>query len=222
MIDVVINPYWYIPPHVFWSELINYARQDPNYFKTNKIKVLKGWRAKEKEIDPKTINWAEVEEKTAMFHFRQEPGAFNMLGTIKFTFPNKYDIFLHDTPYQEDFGKVSRIFSHGCIRAEKPLELAVYVLRNKPGWIRKRSSKPSARTRSKRSNWRHPSTSILSIPRLGPKRMGRSSFDPTYMAATKRSSGPSEKDRHSNGLAVDRQCLAEDPEPSRKSIFIVK
>lgn len=70
---------------------------------------------------------------------RQEPGPENILGRLKFVFPNKYDIYLHDTPYQEDFAKTARAYSHGCIRAEKPIDLAVWVLRGKPGWHLKRT-----------------------------------------------------------------------------------
>ena len=62
------------------------------------------------------------------------PGPDNILGRLKFVFPNKYEIYLHDTPYQEDFAKAARAYSHGCIRAERPVELAVWALRGKPGW----------------------------------------------------------------------------------------
>jgi murein L,D-transpeptidase YcbB/YkuD len=86
------------------------------------------------EIDPASIGWAKLTEKSLDFLIRQKPGPNNILGRLKFVFPNKYDIYLHDTPYQEDFAKAARAYSHGCIRAERPIELAVWVLRGKPGW----------------------------------------------------------------------------------------
>jgi murein L,D-transpeptidase YcbB/YkuD len=65
---------------------------------------------------------------------RQVPGPKNSLGLAKFIFPNDYSVYLHDTPAHELFSKSRRDFSHGCIRLERPADLAVWVLRNNPGW----------------------------------------------------------------------------------------
>ena len=65
---------------------------------------------------------------------RQKPGPKNSLGLVKFIFPNSYNVYMHDTPAQEFFAKSRRDFSHGCIRLEKPADLAVWVLRDNPGW----------------------------------------------------------------------------------------
>jgi murein L,D-transpeptidase YcbB/YkuD len=134
MTHLVINPYWTIPAPVLLKETVSYILQDPNYLKYNKMLILRGWGAEEKEIDAATISWDKLTEKNLNFRIRQDPGFLNVLGRLKFVFPNKYEVFLHDTPYQEDFAKTTRAFSHGCIRAEKPVELAAYVLRGKPGW----------------------------------------------------------------------------------------
>jgi len=69
---------------------------------------------------------------------RQKPGATNALGLIKFMFPNEYAVYLHSTPSTELFSRTRRDFSSGCIRVEKPAELAVWVLRNNPGWTLQR------------------------------------------------------------------------------------
>lgn len=69
---------------------------------------------------------------------RQAPGPDNALGGVKFLFPNEYNVYLHGTPALELFSKSRRDFSHGCIRVEKPEELATWVLRNKPEWTRER------------------------------------------------------------------------------------
>lgn len=134
MTHLIINPYWTIPAPVLLKEIRNYILQDPNYLRYNKMVILHGWENEETEIDAATINWAKLTEKNLNFRIRQDPGPLNVLGRLKFVFPNIYEIFLHDTPYQEDFAKTTRAFSHGCVRAEKPVELAAYVLRGKPGW----------------------------------------------------------------------------------------
>jgi len=69
------------------------------------------------------------------YRVRQDPGRLNALGRIKFMFPNRYDIYLHDTPSRGLFDQAQRDFSHGCIRVEKPLDLAVYLMR-KSRWDR--------------------------------------------------------------------------------------
>jgi murein L,D-transpeptidase YcbB/YkuD len=78
--------------------------------------------------------------------FRQEPGPKNPLGDIKFVFPNRFDVYLHDTPSRTLFTKTDRALSHGCIRVEKPFDLAEHVLRHNPQWTRERLS--SAITKS--------------------------------------------------------------------------
>jgi murein L,D-transpeptidase YcbB/YkuD len=134
MTHLVVNPDWTIPIPVILKETVKYVLQDPCYFRNNKMVILRKQGEELVETDPATINWGKLTEKNLDFLIRQVPGPENILGRLKFVFPNKYDIFLHDTPYQEDFAKAARAYSHGCIRAEKPVELAVWVLRGKPGW----------------------------------------------------------------------------------------
>jgi len=76
----------------------------------------------------------EINEKNLNFRFRQEPGPHNALGRIKFMFPNKYDVYIHDTPSKDLFAKTERGFSSGCIRIEKPIDLATYLLRGNGIW----------------------------------------------------------------------------------------
>jgi L,D-transpeptidase YcbB len=134
MTHLVINPDWTIPIPVLLKETYNYALQNPCYFRDNRMVILRNSGEQQVEVDPASIDWARLNEKNLDFLVRQKPGSANILGRLKFVFPNKYEIFLHDTPYQEDFAKAARAFSHGCIRAERPIELAVWVLRGKPGW----------------------------------------------------------------------------------------
>lgn len=80
------------------------------------------------------MNWENLDAADLNFHIRQAPEPLNVLGAVKFAMMNKYEIYLHDTPYQEDFGKAFRAYSHGCIRVEKPIDLAVRVLKGRNGW----------------------------------------------------------------------------------------
>jgi murein L,D-transpeptidase YcbB/YkuD len=134
MTHLVVNPDWTIPIPVILKETVKYVLQDPCYFRNNRMVILRKEGEELVETDPAAIDWAKLTEKNLDFLIRQVPGPENILGRLKFVFPNKYDIYLHDTPYQEDFAKAARAYSHGCIRAEKPVELAVWVLRGKPGW----------------------------------------------------------------------------------------
>jgi murein L,D-transpeptidase YcbB/YkuD len=81
---------------------------------------------------------------------RQAPGPRNPLGDVKFMFPNRFHVYLHDTPSRSLFSRGTRAFSHGCIRLEKPMELASYVLRDSPEWtpqrVRTVLAKRTART----------------------------------------------------------------------------
>jgi L,D-transpeptidase YcbB len=138
MTYLVLNPYWNVPPSIAAKELAPLARKNPGYFAKNNMKVYKGWGADALEVDPATVNWAKVTEKNIPYQIQQMPGSKNSLGRIKFMFPNKFNVYLHDTPSRELFKKLERVFSHGCIRIEKPIELALYLLRDDPKWSREK------------------------------------------------------------------------------------
>jgi len=136
MTYLVLSPYWYIPPGIAVQDKLPLIREDPDYLSKENIKVFQGWGAETKEIDPKTVDWSTVTAKNFNYRLRQEPGPQNALGRVKFMFPNKFDVYLHDTPSRELFVKTVRTFSSGCIRIEKAIELAEYVLRDDPKWRR--------------------------------------------------------------------------------------
>ncbi len=124
-----LNPYWNIPQKIVVEEILPKIRTDPEYLAKQNIKVFQSWRKDAPEIDPETIDWNGVTEKGFSFKLRQEPGPLNPLGRMKFIFPNKFAVYLHDTPARGLFNNAARGFSHGCIRVEKPLDLAAYLLR---------------------------------------------------------------------------------------------
>ena len=81
-----------------------------------------------------TINWNAVSATNFPFRIRQAPGPQNALGNIKFMFPNKHNVYLHDTPTRGLFSKTRRDFSSGCVRVEDSLELAEWVMSETAGW----------------------------------------------------------------------------------------
>jgi len=136
MTYVVINPSWNIPDSIARKEILKKIKKDPHYLAEQNIKVLRGWGSHEEEINQEAVDWAKITPDSLKYRFRQEPGPLNPLGRIKFMFPNRFDVYLHDTPSKRLFSENVRTFSHGCTRIEKPIELGEYVLRDIPGWTR--------------------------------------------------------------------------------------
>lgn len=131
---LVINPYWGVPDTIAKKDILPKQKKDPNFLMNQKIRVFEGWGANTREIDPSIIDWNNVTAANLTYRFKQDPGPQNALGRIKFMFPNQFDVYLHDTPSKELFAKARRDFSSGCIRIEKPVELAEYLLRKHPDW----------------------------------------------------------------------------------------
>ncbi len=134
MTDIVVNPSWNAPPRVVVRELVGYIRKDPNYLKSNGMYLFQEQGGVEVLVDPGSLDLAGVTDQSLDFRLVQMPGPLNVLGRLKFSHPNRYDIYLHDTPYRSDFGQAIRTFSHGCMRVERPLEFAAYLLGGEPRW----------------------------------------------------------------------------------------
>ena len=133
-----LNPYWHIPPRIAKEDVLPKVLEDPKYLFKENIRVFKNWKAKAPEIDPESIDWSQIRTEHFPFRLRQDPGPSNALCRIKFMFPNKFDVYMHDTPAKQLFEKTKRSFSSGCIRIEKPIELAEYLLQGDQGWTRER------------------------------------------------------------------------------------
>jgi len=133
---LVLNPYWHVPSNIATTELLPKLKRDPSYLARYKLRVFPSSRLDAQEIDPATVDWSTITAAHFPFLLRQDPGPRNALGRIKFMFLNKYHIYLHDTPARPLFEETQRDFSHGCIRIQHPIELAVYLLRNDPRWNR--------------------------------------------------------------------------------------
>ncbi len=119
--SVQVNPIWNIPRSIATKEIIVEAAKDPFYLSNKNINVYKNNKLIE---NPETIDWKKVDAKKSEYMFKQQPGADNSLGKIKFLFENRSSVYLHDTPAKDAFRYAMRAVSHGCVRLEKPLDLA--------------------------------------------------------------------------------------------------
>jgi murein L,D-transpeptidase YcbB/YkuD len=134
MTYLVFSPYWHVPPGIAQSDILPKIKADPAYLFRNRMTLLQGRGADERIVDPFGVDWSKTSLSHFPFHIRQEPGGTNPLGKVKFMFPNKFNVYLHDTSAPELFEKTSRTFSSGCIRVQKPFEMAVYLLKEAAGW----------------------------------------------------------------------------------------
>ena len=132
---IVLNPNWHVPRSIAVEELIPKVQSDPSYLERFGMRLLTTGPDPQ-EVDPTTVDWTSVRADSFPYRFRQEPGRLNALGRIKFMFPNSYDVYLHDTPSRGLFERAQRDFSHGCIRIEKPIDLAAYLMRKNNKWKR--------------------------------------------------------------------------------------
>jgi murein L,D-transpeptidase YcbB/YkuD len=129
---VVFRPYWEVPPSIIRAELIPHIVKDPGYLTKKGFEVVD---SRQRVVSTGPVARDVVSQlRAGKLFIRQIPGPKNSLGLVKFVFPNSYSIYMHDTPATEAFAKSRRDFSHGCIRLEKPAELAAWVLRDTPGW----------------------------------------------------------------------------------------
>jgi murein L,D-transpeptidase YcbB/YkuD len=129
---IVLNPYWNVPDKIASNDLAPKVRSDPYYLNDMNIKVF--IRNGTEEINSGDVDWESVRAEDSQYLFRQEPGDGNALGQIKFEFPNTHNVYLHDTPAKSLFEQPLRALSHGCIRLERPLDLADYLMKDDPDW----------------------------------------------------------------------------------------
>jgi murein L,D-transpeptidase YcbB/YkuD len=131
---IVINPYWNIPTKLVKKDIYPRIRKDRHYLEKRNIRVFENWNEDAPEIDPEHIDWSRLDRGTFYYKLRQDSGPMNPLGQIKFMLPNKFAVYLHDTPHKGLFNMTSRGFSAGCIRIENPIGLAAYLLQDYSEW----------------------------------------------------------------------------------------
>ena len=127
---IVFRPYWNVPPSIARGEIVPSLLKDPGYLgkKGFEITDTTGRVVASGSATPDVI----AQLRAGKLMVRQKPGGTNALGLIKFIFPNDNSVYLHSTPSQQLFSQTRRDFSHGCIRVEKPAELAAFLLQNQP------------------------------------------------------------------------------------------
>ena len=143
MRTVVFGPYWHVPNSIKVDEIRPYLRQEASWFfggggwntsvlQRHGLRVRYGGR----EVDPRMLDWNRVDMRSVELF--QPPGPGNVLGQVKFMFPNKHDVYMHDTNQKHLFARGARAESHGCMRVQNPDQLATIIMGYDQGWSRAR------------------------------------------------------------------------------------
>lgn len=125
---IVFSPYWNIPYSITRSEIIPSVRKNPDYINSKNMEVV---TQSGQVVDPSSVDW---NAKSFPYMVRQKPGPGNSLGLVKFMFPNKHNVYIHDTNARSLFQYDDRSRSHGCIRIQNPQDFAKILLRDDPEW----------------------------------------------------------------------------------------
>jgi murein L,D-transpeptidase YcbB/YkuD len=138
MQEIVFNPYWNVPNSIKTEEIRPFLREEGGWFggggwntavlERHNLRVNIGGR----EVDPARIDWNNIDIRSLNIY--QPPGPDNVLGNVKFVFPNKHDVYMHDTTQKSLFAKTVRAESHGCMRVQNPDQLAATLLKEDQGW----------------------------------------------------------------------------------------
>jgi L,D-transpeptidase YcbB len=128
MKTVVMQPYWFLPESIKVNEALPSLAGDSDMFWRNGLRIRRG----DREVEPNSVNWSAADLR--QYTFYQPPGDANVLGKVKFLFPNKHIVYMHDTNSKALFDKAERAFSHGCMRVRNPVKLAELVLLHDKGW----------------------------------------------------------------------------------------
>jgi L,D-transpeptidase YcbB len=151
---VVFQPYWNVPYSISKAEFLPRVARDPDYLAKKGFEVVNN---RQEVITSGTVTTDVLAQlRAGKLYLRQLPGPKNSLGLVKFIFPNSSNVYMHDTPAQEFFAKSRRDFSHGCVRLEKPADLAVWVLHENPGWDMDRVRAAMNGTPNQQVNLAHP------------------------------------------------------------------
>ncbi|NTU92683.1 MAG: L,D-transpeptidase family protein [Chlorobiaceae bacterium] len=132
---IIVNPQWVIPPGILTKEAIPAIIRDRSYLQRKRLAVVdeNGQR-----LSPASVDWSSYSGGSFPYRLVQASGDDGSLGRIKFMLPNKFMVYMHDTPSKDLFGRSRRAFSHGCVRVENPIDLAEVVLQDSVKWNRKK------------------------------------------------------------------------------------
>ena len=131
IVEINFNPYWTVPVSIVRRDLIPKMQAEPDYLTNNHIRIFD---MRGDELTPSQINWYSTE--AVNYRFKQDPGDFNSLGSMRINFPSKDGVYMHDTPAKGLFGEDMRFHSSGCVRVQNVRELVNWLLMETPGWSR--------------------------------------------------------------------------------------
>jgi murein L,D-transpeptidase YcbB/YkuD len=143
-----INPNWTVPPTILKKDILPAMRKNPGYLKKKGLQVVTRGG---KPVSAGSVDW-NTPAASFPYMIRQPPGDKNALGQVKFMFPNRFSVYLHDTPNRNLFQKPRRLYSSGCVRVERPWELAELVLNNPKRWNQEKFEEIVA---SRKTRWVH-------------------------------------------------------------------
>jgi murein L,D-transpeptidase YcbB/YkuD len=129
IIQINFNPYWTVPASIVRKDLIPKMQDQPEYLSDNHIRIFD---TAHRELPPSQINW--YSNDAASYTFKQDPGSFNSLGSIRINFPSAYGVYMHDTPLKNLFGDDFRFHSSGCMRVQNVRQLVAWLLTDTKGW----------------------------------------------------------------------------------------
>jgi murein L,D-transpeptidase YcbB/YkuD len=129
IIQINFNPYWTVPASIVRKDLIPKMQDQPDYLTSNHIRIFDG---RHRELEPSQINW--YSEDATNYTFKQDPGSFNSLGSIRINFPSAFGVYMHDTPLKNLFGDDFRFHSSGCVRVQNVRQLVAWLLEGMRGW----------------------------------------------------------------------------------------
>ncbi len=129
IVQINFNPYWTVPPSIVQKDLIPKMQDQPDYLTSNHIRIFDG---RHKELEPSQINW--YSEDATHYSFKQDPGSYNSLGSIRINFPSAYGVYMHDTPLKNLFGEDFRFHSSGCMRVQNVRQLVAWLLQGMHSW----------------------------------------------------------------------------------------
>jgi murein L,D-transpeptidase YcbB/YkuD len=138
MQEIVFNPFWNVPNSIKTEEIRPYLTEEGGWFggggwntavlERHNLRINVGGR----EVDPSRLDWNHIDIRSLNIY--QPPGPDNVLGTVKFVFPNKHDVYMHDTTQKGLFAQTIRAESHGCMRVQNPDQFALTLLKHDQGW----------------------------------------------------------------------------------------
>ena len=170
---IELNPTWTLPYSIATKETLPKLKKDPTYLAKKNMIIMD---RSGKVLDPSTIDFNSLSRANFPYTLRQKAGPHNALGQVKFMFPNKHAVYLHDTPARSLFAQEDRAFSHGCIRLDKKWELFLNLV-GTDGWDMKRINEVLNSGNTTRVSLKHPIEMLLLYWTAGGDKQNRLYFN---------------------------------------------